>query len=59
MKLSTAQKVMLATWFRPSKVWPMLKTAKRVSVAGDNRRYGFADGSIIESVKGKCRLVKA
>lgn len=56
--MKTAHKVMLATWFRPSKVYPLLKLATRVVVNGDTRRYGFADGSVIETVKGHCKLVK-
>lgn len=55
--MKTSHKVMLATWFRPSKVWPILKTAKRVSIKGDVRRYGFEDGSVIETVAGKPRMV--
>lgn len=57
--MKTARKVMLATWFRPSKVWPLLKTAKRVTIKGDVRRYGFEDGSVIETVAGRARMVSA
>lgn len=54
--MKTAHKVMLATWFRPSKVWPLLKTAKRTSIAGDARRYEFEDGSAIKTIKGRCQV---
>lgn len=56
--MKTAHKVMLATWFRPSKVIGLLRTAKRVSIQGDSKRYGFEDGSVIETVKCYCRVVK-
>lgn len=55
--MKTAYKVMVATWFRPSKVFALLQSAKRISVKGNARRYGFADGSVIETVDGKCRVV--
>lgn len=56
--ISIARKAVLMSWFAPYKAVRMLDGAKRICINGETRRYGFADGSVMESVSGKWRVVK-
>lgn len=59
--ITTARKYEIASCFMvridEGKLW---KEAVRVMIQGENRRYGFADGSCLErNEHGKYRVVKS
>lgn len=67
MKLTTAQSILwdfnLFSVFtrkvkREQMITGRLAKAVRVSIQGPVKRYGFADGSVIESTAGKYKVVR-
>jgi hypothetical protein len=58
MKFSTARRLVFLQWFNSDETVRLLRTATRVCVSGNTKRFGFADGSVLESVNGNWRVVE-
>lgn len=58
MKLSTAGKCVVMSYFLVHGGHKLLATATRVVYAGQTRRFLFPDGSVLESNKGHWREMK-
>lgn len=58
MKLSTARKAWLLSFVSPEKAVALMFTAQRICINGQTKRYGYADGSVLESVNGVWKVVK-
>lgn len=58
MKLSTAKKLVIMSYFMVPGMREILATATRIVYSGDTKRFLFPDGSVLESNKGHWEEMK-
>lgn len=57
MKFSDARQTAWSLLFHPTRKAALLAEAKRVSIQGASKRYGFKDGSALEEINGRFKVV--
>lgn len=58
MKVSTAKKLVIMSYFMVPGMREILATATRIVYSGDTKRFLFPDGSVLESNKGHWKEMK-